>query len=179
MTPSPKADHDQLTGLLNRGAFESHLRARLPNTRSALLCMDIDHLAHCNHVLGFEVVDELLMRFAQGISRVASDDFVGRTDNDEFCAFVEDGSTAPALAERLRAFAATTFAKEAALVKAGANNGLVSHPSPNVLTFSIGIAYSSDARNDSERLVEAARAAVFEAKKLGRNRSIAAVPTKG
>ena len=63
------ADHDPLTGLLNRRSFERELertwRGRRYGVEGAVLVLDLDHFKYFNDTLGHHAGDELIVRMAQ------------------------------------------------------------------------------------------------------------------
>ena len=91
------ADHDQLTGLLNRRRLNEELgRALLditqdPDRRAALLLLDIDEFKLVNDTLGHAAGDDVLRAVAQAVrSSVRTSDTVGRLGGDEFAVVLHD-----------------------------------------------------------------------------------------
>jgi diguanylate cyclase (GGDEF)-like protein/PAS domain S-box-containing protein len=84
------SEHDWLTGLPNRRAFESHLQAatlRAMESGSAvgLLLIDLDHFKHVNDTLGHAAGDLLLKTFSRRLREsVRAQDYVARLGGDEF-----------------------------------------------------------------------------------------------
>ena len=85
-----EAEHDPLTGLLNRRLFNTCLKNALiesdeTNTKAALMLFDIDHFKQLNDSLGHDIGDVLLCSFARRLrSIVRSGDTVARLGGDEF-----------------------------------------------------------------------------------------------
>ena len=85
-----QAMYDELTGLLNRRAFESELArawefGRGNESQSFLLYMDLDQFKVVNDTSGHAAGDELLKRVSKIlIESVRSNDSVGRLGGDEF-----------------------------------------------------------------------------------------------
>jgi diguanylate cyclase (GGDEF)-like protein/PAS domain S-box-containing protein len=85
-----QATHDELTGLLNRQAFDGHLQRALEETRtlsnSHTLCyMDLDQFKLVNDTCGHLAGDELLCRVTALLQDSMRDtDLVARLGGDEF-----------------------------------------------------------------------------------------------
>ena len=91
------SEHDSLTKLPNRGAFQCRLQAAIltameRGTSVALLLIDLDHFKHINDSLGHSTGDELLRHVSDRL-RCTLDEhsFVARIGGDEFAVVVEDG----------------------------------------------------------------------------------------
>ena len=97
-----QATHDELTGLLNRHAFDGHLQRALEEARSrstshALCYMDLDQFKLVNDSCGHLAGDELLCRVAALIQESARDtDLVARLGGDEFAVLLSRCSLAEA-----------------------------------------------------------------------------------
>ncbi|KUI98015.1 GGDEF domain-containing protein [Vibrio sp. MEBiC08052] len=84
------SEHDYLTGLLNRRAFEEHLeRALLKASRSGMkvvvLFLDLDKFKQVNDNYGHEIGDELIRSIGERIHHhIQAPDFAGRIGGDEF-----------------------------------------------------------------------------------------------
>ncbi len=94
---SHEATHDSLTGLVNRGEFESRLRRALDPARGggpATLCyMDLDRFKTVNDRWGHLAGDEVLRKAAAVIGGlVRQRDTVARLGGDEFAALLENCS---------------------------------------------------------------------------------------
>jgi diguanylate cyclase (GGDEF)-like protein len=89
------SEHDILTGLPNRRAFQSRLqaatfRSMTNGTSVALLIMDLDHFKHVNDSLGHAAGDELLRTISDRLRKVVrAGDFVARLGGDEFAIIIE------------------------------------------------------------------------------------------
>jgi diguanylate cyclase (GGDEF)-like protein len=131
----------------------------------AVLVLDLDHFKQVNDKYGHEAGDRLLKVFAD-VSENSSrpTDQLFRMGGEEFCFVLPNTSIedAIAVAERIRG----TFAASAADTPIG----------PVSTTVSIGIAATQFAI-DTEVLLAAADAAVYEAKARGRNRVVVAEPS--
>lgn len=85
-----QADHDTLTGLRNRRAFERELAAfqvRFAHRQQALMLLDIDHFKRINDRFGHETGDGVLLAVGTCLdqwSAESSDRMVGRWGGEEF-----------------------------------------------------------------------------------------------
>ena len=85
-----EAEHDPLTGLLNRRGFERRLEEAFADyqkisTPSALMLFDLDHFKPINDVGGHALGDEMLRRIAEGVTRgIRRSDHAARQGGDEF-----------------------------------------------------------------------------------------------
>lgn len=110
------ADHDSLTGLLNRTAFMRELRATFERTKAedghlALLLLDTGRLHEVNERYGHEFGDELLRQTAERIADyMPAGAFAARTASDEFaiCLTGTPGEREPFL-PRMRTLLETPF----------------------------------------------------------------------
>lgn len=84
------ADHDPLTGVLNRRRFEEELirqldRCRRYDEHAVLVMLDIDHFKSINDGYGHGVGDEVLETVAAALlGKVRSSDVLARVGGDEF-----------------------------------------------------------------------------------------------
>ncbi|MEJ2619754.1 MAG: EAL domain-containing protein [Candidatus Thiodiazotropha sp.] len=91
-----QASHDNLTELLNRSAFESHLEQSLESARKRarehiLGFMDLDHFKVVNDTCGHVAGDELLRQIATIMRRhFRGSDVLARVGGDEFAAILTD-----------------------------------------------------------------------------------------
>ncbi|HXH96944.1 MAG TPA: GGDEF domain-containing protein, partial [Gaiellaceae bacterium] len=153
---------DALTGLANRRACEQALRAEIARadrlgTPLALVLADLDDFKAVNDVHGHAAGDELLRTFASVLQdTLRAGDLAGRWGGEEFALLLPgtDSSGAVRLAERVRAALATRQAAGAASV---------------AVTCSFGVA-QSEAGSDPEALLAAADAALYRAKREGKDR---------
>jgi diguanylate cyclase (GGDEF)-like protein len=156
------ADIDALTGVLNRRALqrrfdESGGQRRGPTSQSVLFC-DIDHFKRLNDSLGHAVGDDALRAVASELRReLRSRDSIGRYGGEEFVLLLPDCDleAAMAIAERLRT----------GVEELGRPPRFGEHP----LTISIGVAARAPGEA-IEATVQRADAAMYEAKRTGRNR---------
>jgi diguanylate cyclase (GGDEF)-like protein len=159
-----EADHDALTGLLNRGAIIDLLdreASRMSREGRALgvALIDVDLFKRINDTLGHLAGDDVLRGVAQRmVERARAHEAIGRYGGEEFLMVLPgaEGPAATRVAERLRrAVAARPF-----------TSGGTKIP----VTTSIGIAWSPNPAGRVEALVHLADAALYQAKSSGRNR---------
>jgi diguanylate cyclase (GGDEF)-like protein len=157
------AQHDALTGLPNRREFMQRLKqsaalAVRQNFKLALLFIDLDGFKQVNDQYGHKVGDELLKQVSQRLSEsVRQSDAVGRLGGDEFLLLLMDCHN-PAEVARFSQKLIDQLAEPYVLAGNGAN-----------ITASIGIALYPDVGADAEQLLVLADAAMYEAKRAGRN----------
>ncbi len=159
------ADHDGLTGLLNRRAFEHRLYQRLAEPPRAadgglaLLWLDLDHFKAINDRHGHPAGDAVLRAVAgtlAGCCRV--DDLSARLGGEEFALAITspDPAVTTALAERLRtAIAALSIDWQGSAIRA---------------TASIGAYHLDRWPVDAPALLHGLDEAMYRAKHGGRNR---------
>jgi len=159
-----EARTDSLTGLANRRALDVAVvraisRARREEAICSVLFIDIDHFKDINDSLGHAVGDEVLKRVGRGLrNRLRRGDLLARYGGEEFVALLSDTDidAAVRLAETLRRRIATLDFDSLA-------GGLP-------VRVSIGVAQLSKGRMNAASLVSAADAAMYEAKRQGRDR---------
>lgn len=153
---------DELTGVLNRRAFEAQgrqaysraLRERKP---LCVLMLDLDHFKTINDQLGHAGGDRALQRFAECVERSLRDeDIFGRTGGEEFCIALLGNTLEQArtLANRIRLAVAEELVPEGA---------------PK-LTVSIGCAQLHAEETGLADVQRRADLALYQAKREGRNR---------
>src|SRR5258708_7299333 len=156
---------DYLTGLKTRGYFEQQLelefkRAERRRQKFALLMIDIDHFKQLNDTFGHHVGDQVLRDVTSILMKDMREvDTVARYGGEEFVIILPETTEAGAVyvAQRLRSAVRPTkfFARSPHAIE---------H-----LTISIGIAvYDKDAQFKRD-LIEFADAALYAAKRSGRN----------
>ena len=163
-----RAATDGLTGLPNKRAVKDALKrmfAQALTTGSplALLLVDLDHFKQINDQRGHPVGDQVLANVGAVLRSVLrGSDFAGRDGGEEFAILLPDTQmpTALEIAERIRAAIAE-----------------ISLPGSDVsVTASIGISGFPDHASTLDRLERLADAALYVAKRQGRNRIEVADP---
>ena len=158
-----RATHDQLTRVLDRQRFSEQLDERLRRSAArvahpALLVVDVDDLHQLNEADGYPAGDELLRSLAAGLTAsVPSGGLVGRLDGDRFGVLLEDAGSP----EEALALAAEIGARLADELRRF-----------SFTTVSIGVARRS--RDDAAGLMIRAEAALRQAKRAGKNRTVLA-----
>ena len=161
-----QARHDSLTGLPNRGQLQERLDDAIARISSAdgkpfaVLFLDIDRFKLINDSVGHVAGDELLVETSRRISQVvARDDLVARLGGDEF-AILAENIEVPEQAQRCAADILRALGQSMWI------EGREVFPSA-----SIGIALWHPRYRKSAELLRDADAAMYRAKRLGRNRS--------
>lgn len=157
------AFHDQLTGLANRNLFRQRVAKALGNCRRrgdafAVLLLDMDRFKSVNDALGHDAGDAFLQQIAERLRESTREtDTVARLGGDEF-AVLATGIAAPSelgpIIERILA----------AIREPIELSGTRLNP-----TTSIGAALYPISGEDSDALLAAADAAMYVAKREGRN----------
>ncbi len=159
-----RASHDALTRLPNRANLQErlqllHLNAVLAGTSYGLLLLDLDHFKIINDRFGHATGDGVLANVGQRLARkVREGDTVGRWGGEEFLFLLPrvGRSQAEEVAERVRRCIEETP---------------VDHGGRQVrVTSSIGVAAYPDDGDHPDALLAKADAALYEAKRAGRNR---------
>ncbi|PAU76643.1 sensor domain-containing diguanylate cyclase [Halomonas salipaludis] len=158
-----EAEHDPLTGLLNRRGFERRLEEALvewkkAGTPSALLMFDLDHFKPINDRGGHALGDEMLRRIAQVLAwEVRNSDHVARQGGDEFAVLLPSCSLnqAQRLAEKLRQAISEIYVEH--------------EDSTYHVTMSMGLTGLLESDEDIETVLARADAASYRAKAAGRD----------
>lgn len=87
-----QAEHDALTGIMNRGALEQVKEVlRVKGQPLALLLVDVDKLKLVNDGFGYEVGDRVLQKVARQLKEsFRATDFPARVGDDEFAVILTD-----------------------------------------------------------------------------------------
>jgi diguanylate cyclase (GGDEF)-like protein len=158
---------DSLTQIANRRALTERLTHEVERSKRyghpfSCLLIDIDHFKHINDEFGHQTGDSVLVEVARVIAQsVRNTDLAGRYGGEEFMVLAPEtrAGDARVLAERIRS-----------------RIPMLSETRPTVpgVTVSIGIASVDSRVGSPEGLVASADAALYEAKRGGRNQVVMA-----
>ncbi len=157
------AFYDGLTGLPNRALVEDRLSLAIAHGQRhhssfAVLCIDMDQFKQVNDTFGHAMGDRLLAAVAHRLHAcLRASDTLGRWGGDEFVAIIEDVRQSRALlavAQKLVATGAQPYA-------IGARE--------HRMTLSIGASLYPQHGRNSQALLAAADAAMYQAKASGGN----------
>ncbi|MBW6424691.1 GGDEF domain-containing protein [Rhizobium sp. XQZ8] len=163
---------DPLTGIANRRMFDQVLdeawrAGRLTNEKLSLLIIDIDFFKRYNDAFGHPAGDDCLQQVARAIEAQtrAGTDLPARLGGEEFAVLLRNMDQIQALTVAARIHRAV---RQLALTHGRPDGG-------GWVTVSIGLASISPASDmEPKALIDAADAALYEAKRAGRNRTFQA-----
>ena len=172
------AFHDTLTRLANRRLMLEHLDPAMSASKrshhhGALLFLDLDNFKSLNDTHGHSVGDLLLIEVAERLKAcVREADTVARFGGDEFVVLLCELDTQPAeaseqaiaVAEKIRIRLSDLYVLQAA--PSGPATGTIEHQ----CTASIGVAIFRGRDESQSSVIDRADAAMYQAKKDGRNR---------
>ena len=158
---------DALTGLINRRSFLERLEGEMSAThrhslQACLAMVDVDHFKAVNDTYGHAAGDAVLVEVARRLAKhVRQEDVVARFGGEEFVILLRhtDLAGAVVLLDRLRGF----VSHEAIVVPSSEGQQQIQ------VTFSAGIT-QIDQNSTGEQLLERADVALYQAKRLGRDR---------
>lgn len=154
---------DALTGLLTRRAFDEAASAALARQEpdgTALILLDVDWFKSVNDRFGHPGGDEILTQLAQLLVRVSRrDDVVCRMGGDELAVLLPDCSADVA---RRRA--------DQMVAEVRGHGFILSSGAITNISVSAGMAHSPTDADDAQALYSAADAALYDAKRAGRDR---------
>ena len=157
------ANHDTLTGLPNRSAFQEAgaqaiARAQFNGSRLALLFVDLDGFKAVNDTYGHAAGDAVLRAISERVRRcLRASDAVARVGGDEFNVLLDDVGDDKDVARLARALLATV------------SEPVEFHGQSIALSASIGISFYPEDATEVDALVTHADMAMYEAKSRGRN----------
>ncbi len=160
------ASIDMVSGLANRRGLQSRLefewmKALQTETDLSLMMIDVDHFKLFNDTYGHPEGDVCLSRIGETLAAIAEDTngLAARYGGEEFCLLIpnSDAVAAMAIGERIR-----TQVERLAIAH--------SMSTAKVITVSVGVASISPSESQpQDDLIEAADAALYAAKRRGRN----------
>ena len=173
------ATHDQLTGLLNRAAFTTHLTQALkklalplaqvdtetetvvqPTIPFAVLFLDLDRFKIVNS-MGLLVGDQVLIEIARRLEQeVGKTDIVARFGGDDFALMLENIPDLPTLEQRID------------IIQQHLSKPYILKNEMLNTTTSIGIALASPHYHSADEILRDADTAMYEAKQTGRGKSL-------
>ncbi|MTJ01151.1 sensor domain-containing diguanylate cyclase [Idiomarina piscisalsi] len=159
-----QVNHDELTHLFNRSAFDRHLekylqQAKVGNRRFAILFMDLDKFKPVNDTYGHDAGDELLCQVATRMENsLRKSDMIARRGGDEFvvCTSFLDEPQDEAL-------------RIASKIHSEMNRPFVLKQAQVTIGISIGIAIYPEHGSSAELLLKAADKAMYQVKERQRN----------
>jgi len=155
---------DGLTGLTNRRTFDGYLRREYESCEQiSVLLLDIDHFKGYNDTYGHQAGDRCLQAVAKAIGDAATNasGLSARYGGEEFAVVLPNTTEDEALkvAEAIR-----LTVRALGIPNTAANRGYI--------TISAGVTARTRTTLDQTMLVGEADTALYEAKRLGRNRSV-------
>ena len=173
-----QANIDMLTGLYNRRFLEDYSRklfaiARRREQPVGMIMLDLDHFKSFNDVYGHEIGDRILRHFAKTVTAsMRETNLAARYGGEEFVVILPDtnAKSCTLVAERIR---------KAVMTMVVPSNS--EKPLPQ-LTVSLGVAVFPIHGQTLEEVIQASDKALYESKRMGRNRVTAALapePTAG
>lgn len=157
------AEHDGLTGLLNRNSLQVRLAAAIDRVEAsgeslAVICIDLDHFKEANDQHGHLAGDALLVETARRLqATVQAPSFAARLGGDEFIVVQVAGGDQPAAGAELAGRLIETLGAP------------VAHESQELaLGSSLGVSLYPDDGRTVEALMANADMALYRAKESGR-----------
>ncbi len=160
------ASIDMVSGLANRRGLQSRLefewmKALQTETSMSLMMIDVDHFKLFNDTYGHPEGDACLSRIGETLAAIASETsgFAARYGGEEFCLLLpnSDAAGAMTIGERVR-----RQVEQLAIPHSMSAAGII--------TVSVGVASISPSESQpQDDLLEAADAALYAAKRRGRN----------
>ncbi|MFA7521836.1 MAG: bifunctional diguanylate cyclase/phosphodiesterase [Halothiobacillaceae bacterium] len=164
----PPDNRDTLTGLPDRSTMIEHIREILSEGKGGhrLMLIDIDRLKTVNDYLGYHVSDRVIRDLARAMLAILPDDvMLARWSGHEFMLLMppRQAEISPQIAERIRAAASASITSDD------------DTPQLGMVTVSIGhgaLRPDETSHTPLRDQLSALNAAVYEAKRTGRDRVI-------
>ena len=162
-----RSEVEPLTGLLNRITFIEKVTLMINESEKgalhALVLIDIDNFKQINDRFGHIYGDKILYDTSKNIlSRLKKNDIVGRYGGDEIIVFLDEVSSLKDIMERAEALRKSIYRK--------ISGGLM-------ISGSLGVAIYPNDGEDYSQLCLNADAALYEAKRSGRNKVVLYSPS--
>ena len=166
-----QAVRDPLTGLYNRRYMQEFLERELHSARRkhrplAVMMLDLDRFKRYNDNFGHPAGDQALAAVGEMLMRsVRAEDIACRYGGEEFtlilpeCSLLQATVRAEEICKRLKEY-----------------HALPEHHATDALTFSIGVAAFDETTDRVDLLLKFADDALYQAKRAGRDRVVAARP---
>lgn len=158
-----QATHDDLTGLPNRIALKDKLQRAITHAERrghqlAVVYIDLDHFKDVNDSMGHIAGDQLLINMASRLLRCVTEfDIVARPGGDEFVLILSDAGPLHDVKDALeRILQAVSKPYEI-------------QQREFIVTCSLGVSLYPNDGQDGDTLLKHADAAMYEAKKMGKN----------
>ncbi len=156
-----EAEKDPLTQLYNKMTTKSLIEECLEKDSSvqhALLIIDIDNFKTINDTRGHTVGDQILLAFSNELNRnFRETDILGRAGGDEFVVLIKNVQSVAMVCDKLQQLTSS-------FKRYGIDNGF-----PGRLSTSIGVAMFNKDGKTYEELFKKADAALYEAKRNGKD----------
>ncbi len=148
-----RADHDALTGILNRGGFENARQATRGRSQ-ALIIIDVDRFKQFNDTYGHDMGDRILKKVADAlVANFREEDYVCRYGGDEFIVIMVHANSS------MRSLVQNKIDKIRAALR-DISDGLP------IITISVGIAFS-DRSDPTDDILKDADTALYITKENG------------
>ncbi len=172
-----RARTEPKTGLLNFATWHDHVeqevsRALRQSSSFGVLMVDLDHFKDVNDTFGHVAGDDVLRAVATVLrTETRVYDSVGRFGGEEFVVLMPDSPKGSVLAaaERIRSRVAE-LRVSARRGEMADLDGVTVPPVVTGLSASVGVAIYPDGGTDVPQVLRSADAAVYQAKRQGRNR---------
>jgi diguanylate cyclase (GGDEF)-like protein len=163
-----RAFHDALTGLPNRALFNQRAEQAVasihpPGHVVGIIFLDLDGFKKANDTLGHGAGDELLIEVGRRLQALIRDhDTAARFGGDEFAILLEE-IPSPEIAQTIAGRIVESLRTPIATTAGEAN-----------VRASVGMVIAADTARSAKELMAAADAAMYEAKRAGKDRYIIA-----
>lgn len=162
-----KAEHDQLTGVLNKISFKTSVEAlrqkETLKTTQVFVMLDMDNFKTVNDTLGHTIGDEILTQFAKLVNRLFESEYViGRLGGDEFALFT---LTEEADKDEL----IITISKHLEVLRSEFLKQFREYNESCGLSLSAGAYISEDKTTDFDTMYKLADEALYNSKNTGKN----------